>query len=184
MDFLATAVSPDVYNHIGATLADTVLQAGLNYRNVVLPRVVRLKKEWPTSCIMSGFLEDLMIVGAHQMLDWKHSEKPQRLVRLARFLANRQIENEIDLREWLSDVTNPRSLLNLSGIGPKSVDYLNRLVGGATVAVDRHVTRFVAGICPGCKSYDEVRQVVCYAADFLEIERAFLDHAIWRFMAA
>src|SRR5689334_4542304 len=39
---------PAPHGHLGATLADAVLQAGLTYRTVVLPRVQQLKANWPT----------------------------------------------------------------------------------------------------------------------------------------
>ena len=175
---------PSTYGHLGCTIADTVLQAGLNYRNVVLPRVQRIKKTWPNSRFGSGFLEDLHYFGPHHILSWKHDEKPRRLLELTRFLVDSAVENETELLVWLNDAKNRQSLLRLRGIGPKSVDYMMRLVGGATIAIDRHVSNFVAAACPKCSGYEQTQRVVQYAADLLDIDRGTLDHAIWRYMAA
>ena len=182
--FLLAAAHPTNHEHLGATLADAVLQAGINYRAVVLPRVKRLKQNWPTSRLATGFLNDLRSFGPNEMLNWKHSEKPRRLFELARFLVGENVDSEDELHSWLSSGRNRSCLLELRGIGPKTVDYLHRLVGGATVAVDRHLIRFVAQVCPNCTDYNDVHQVICYAADLLRIERVTLDHAIWRFMSS
>jgi hypothetical protein len=181
--FLADIDHPTAHGHIGATMADAVLQAGLNYRIVVLPRVERVKRQWPRSRYLSGFRADLAAAGPFQMLNWNHDEKPRRLMRLVQLLGSEAVESEEDLRIWISSIEHQDVLLQERGIGPKTVDYLARLVGGSTVAVDRHIIRFVAKAHISCSYYDEVRQVVCYAADLLGIQRPALDHAIWRHMA-
>jgi len=174
---------PRVHGHIGATLADAVLQAGLNYRNVVMPRVERLKRRWPQSCLTAGFWADLSATGPHEMLNWNHDEKPRRLVALTELCIQQRVNTETDLCDWLSLAANRIRLLEIKGVGPKTVDYLSRLVGGATIAVDRHIRQFVALSSPNCKSYEDIRAVVCFAADLLGVDRRCLDHAIWKFMS-
>src|SRR4051812_46057509 len=52
---------PDVWvrasennDHVGAVLAESALQAGLNYKAVVVPRVQRFVKEYPSASTVSG----------------------------------------------------------------------------------------------------------------------------------
>ena len=168
--------------HLGGTLADAVLQAGLSYRSVVLPRVHRLIQLWPTSCDAAGFVCDLRLHGARQMLNWQDLEKPRRLVELAELVAASGVRTEEDLAQWLPE-SGRHAVTSIRGIGAKTFDYLMRLVGLQTVAVDRHVVRFVAAAGVECSGYDDTRRVVCFAADLLGAERGCLDQAIWRYMA-
>ena len=174
---------PTRHRHLGATISDAILQAGLNYRTVVLPRVERLKTKWPNSRVGSGLLRDLHEFGPYRMLNWKHSEKPRRFVELTNYLVLHGIQDECDLHSWLCTVQNRNAIRSLRGIGPKTVDYLMRLVGGSAIAIDRHVTNFVAVACPNCKGYEKTQRIVQFAADLLEIDRAALDHAIWHYMS-
>lgn len=47
------------YNHMGATITDAVLQAGLRYETVVWPRVQRIMELFPEAATASGFLKVL-----------------------------------------------------------------------------------------------------------------------------
>jgi len=38
--------------HLGAVLADSILQAGLNYTTVVRPRVLAILQVYPSSCLL------------------------------------------------------------------------------------------------------------------------------------
>jgi endonuclease III len=68
--------------------------------------------------------------------------------------------------------------MRIRGIGLKTGDYMKNLSGIPTVAVDRHIRKFVKEAGVSVKRYEEVRQIVEYAADLLSIERNRLDRAI------
>jgi endonuclease III len=171
------------YNHIGATLCDTILQAGLNYRTVVRPRVQNIIRRWPTARSTSKFLLLISRHGLNGVLAWQHPEKPIRICKLAEFLAGHDLETEGELSQWLRSDGNCESLRGLRGVGPKTVDYLKSLVGVPTVAVDRHVRTFVRWAGIDATGYDEIRELVCMAADTLKIERHAFDHAIWNYVS-
>lgn len=149
---------PDVrdvpYGHMGATITDAILQAGLNYEHVVWPRVERVRHTVPATTT-SGFIEACEQRGAGEVIGWSHETKLTRIAALAGFLAGQGIETEVDLRRWLCDADAQTSgerrarLLALPGIGPKTVDYLAILSGDTSaVAPDVHQLRFLrlAGI--------------------------------------
>jgi hypothetical protein len=172
------------YGHIGATLADAVLQAGLNYSTVVAPRIKRILSCFPEAKRTTGTLQLVNCIGVHEFLTWSNPAKPDRFMRLLRLFKDEEIETEEDVRAWLVHDDNCSTVAGLHGIGPKTIDYLQILVGQDGVAVDRHVRKFVtaAGITLG--SYDDIRVVVCDAAKILTVASSSLDAAIWGYMSA
>ena len=171
------------YDHMGAILSNAILQAGVNYRTVVEPRIRRLLQNYPEARITSVFLEYIHKVGAHRILCWKHPEKPRRLLELTTLFFEIGIETEYDLQNWLFEPTNGFSLMQIKGIGPKTVDYLKNLVNIPSVAVDRHIKTFIKNAGVGYEKYDDIRSVVFFAANILEILPSQLDHSIWHYMA-
>jgi endonuclease III len=170
-------------SHIGAVLCETVLQAGLNYRTVVQPRVSRVLELFPEAARLSQFSRILLHYGAYHVLMWKHYEKPRRLTEIVWLLQDRSIETVGDLATWLENSRNRECLLQLRGFGPKTVDYMAMISGLDEVAVDRHIRAFlrVAGIAR--RDYKDMRRTVCVAADLLGVSRASLDQAIWERLA-
>ncbi len=172
------------YAHMGATICDAILQAGLNYRTVVGPRVQRLIHNWPSATVTSRFLAMVSLHGLNEVLNWNHPEKPTRIGHLTEFLVTRDVETEQDLAQWLIVEANSLALKELRGVGPKTIDYLKSLVGLPAVAVDRHVRTFVGMAGIRSSGYAEIRDLVSSAADLLHVEQRALDHAIWEYVAA
>jgi len=110
------------YDHMGATLTNAVLQAGISYNYVVLPRVTRLRSR-PDARTTSGFLALLRHHGPEILLDWRGKRKPATLLALAELLTRHGIETESQLRRWLQDRRNDQEIRRVRGIGPKTLDY-------------------------------------------------------------
>lgn len=170
--------------NIAAVLFDAVFQAGLNYRHVVLPRVRAIEERFPNLTRLSGFAQIIDSPEFSAALSWRHEEKPKRLRCLVCFLRTRGIETVSDLREWLGNRVNRAALLKLRGIGDKTVDYLARLTGIATVAVDRHVRRLLQLVGIVSRSYSEAKRIIEFAADLLRIDRGTFDKLIWEELSA
>lgn len=168
-----------VFDHLGAALADCVLQAGLNYQAVVRARVERIIISFPETATLAGTVELIERGTVGDFLLWKHSEKIERFVRLVRLLERHEINDTYSLRGWLYRDEYRECLLALPGIGPKTVDYLCCLVGMDCIAVDRHVKIFVKEAGVDVKGYDETKCVVSYAADLLDVPRREFDSWIW-----
>src|SRR5690606_26204122 len=134
---------PDTYEHIGALFTDSVLQAGVNYRTTVFPRVQRVLEEFPDASTTTAFLNAIHQYGANTILDWSHPEKPARLERLTEFFFDQKQETEADLSSWLQDDHNILKMREIRGIGPKTADYMKRLLNIPAIPVDRHIFRFV-----------------------------------------
>ncbi len=166
--------------HMGAVLADAVLQAGINYASVVRPRVAAILYRYPTATRASTVMDLVQTGQAPSFLSWDHETKIQRFERLVRFLVFRSVDTVDDLRSSLECEAFRAGLQELSGIGPKTVDYLACLVGMDSVAVDRHVRAYAfrAGVLS--HDYDFLREVFCGAADLLSVSRRSLDAWIWR----
>jgi hypothetical protein len=171
------------YAHMGATICDAILQAGLNYRTVVAPRVRAILRRWPSANTTSSFRRLLQRYEIARVIDWRDVEKPRRIVELTEFCYEQSLETETCLQIWLVDDNNAHSLLNVRGVGPKTVDYLKTLVGLPAVAVDRHLRAFVSWAGLDLGDYEEISTVVGLTADLLGVHRGSLDHAIWSYVS-
>lgn len=172
------------YSTIGPVLTDAVLQAGVNYRNVVAPRINRLIDRYADACTNThSFLDLLRITTSYELLAWQHHEKPRRLLELTEWLIAHDICDICDLRDWLSCESRAQMLAEIKGIGSKTIDYLKNLVGLPTVAVDRHIRRLVLSAGIPATSYLEIQSIVRLAAELLAVRADYLDHAIWLYVS-
>ena len=171
------------YNHIGATVADAVLQANLRYKTHVKPRVNRILAQYPNERTTSAVLRLLGSMSATDYLNWRGKDRAERFRQVLDLFAAERIETEADLREWLCQEANRAKLRSIKGIGPKTVDYFKILVGMSTSAIDRHLLNFLgsAGMAP-C-GYLEAQAIINATADLLSVDRAHFDHSIWQFMS-
>lgn len=171
------------YNHMGATVADAVLQARNSYATHVKPRVNRILATYPVARSTTAVLHLLEGISATEFLFWRGEDRAERFSRILGLFASEDIETEADLRDWLINNANLPKLRSINGIGPKTVDYFKILVGISTSAIDRHLLNFlgVAGLTP-C-GYNEAQAIINATADILSVDRAYFDHSIWQFMS-
>jgi hypothetical protein len=171
-------------DHLGAVLADAVLQAGVSYRTVVRMRVDRIHSKFPEAATLPGLIAILEHHGAADFLLWRHPVKMTRFTSLTQFLAMQDINTTNELKSWLNQSGARTHLLKLHGIGPKTHDYLCCLVGIDCIAVDRHVRTFAneAGVL--ISEYEQLKAIVSYAADLLGMARREFDAWIWQTISA
>mgnify|MGYP001425175538 CR=1 FL=1 len=65
-------------NHLGAVLTDIILQAGLNYKTVVLPRVLRVYNNFDEADNLDNLISTINSVGLESFLNWKNHIKLKR----------------------------------------------------------------------------------------------------------
>ena len=167
-------------DHMGAVIADAVLQSGLNYTTVVRPRVMAILKKYPEANRVSSVAKLVEGRQIETFLSWRHPTKISRFEQLVFLLANSSIENSQDLRNQLGRTEFRVILRTVSGVGPKTVDYLACLIGIDSIAVDRHVRTFAKRVGVDCRNYDYLRDVFCCAADLLRVSRREFDAWVWR----
>jgi thermostable 8-oxoguanine DNA glycosylase len=168
---------------MGATLIDGILQAGLNYKNVVKPRVDKFKSEYKDVKTTTDFYNLMNEKDISQIIDFK-GDKIERLKLIVNFLKNEKVETEDDLYEWLSIKENTLALSNLKGIKEKTIDYLKILSGHKdTVAIDVRLISFIKKACPDLEtiSYDYAKELLLKTAEKLKIAPATLDYSIWAY---
>ena len=68
----------------------------------------------------------------------------------------------------------------MRGIGHKTVDYLSKLLGLSTIAVDRHATRLLRNAGVVSHGYLEAKRILEFAADLLRINRWAFDRLMWQ----
>ena len=172
------------YGHMGAIISDGVLQAGLNYENVVAPKVRDLIDRCPEAETTTGFLDAMISNRLLDLLNWAHPEKPRRIMAVTSLLHGLRVDTEGTFRDWLATPGSGAHLMQVRGVGPKTVDYFKMLVGLPSIPVDRHVRAFVSSAGVDRKRYEDVQQVIVLAADLLRVERNAFDRAIWSRAAA
>ena len=171
------------YENIGATIADSVLQANNNYKRNVGPRITRIRREYAavrTSQELSALLQELPVA---TYLNWKGADRIKRFSEILSLFLTKGIHTEAELRDWLETSGAREKLLEIHGVGPKTVDYLCILVGLPTAAIDRHLRNFLilANCVPG--TYENSKQIIHAAADLLKVDRSEFDHSIWKLMS-
>jgi hypothetical protein len=171
------------YYHIGALFTDVVLQAGLNYTYVVKPRVRKVLLEYPDEYTVTKFRSLAQREGLEKIINWNHNVKIERFDRLLDFCLEREIDSCTDLRIYFNNPSSCEQFLSLKGFGPKSLDYLLKLLNIDSVAVDRHIYSFVRMAEIDSKGYQETKKIVEFAADFLNIPRSAADQIIWNYMS-
>lgn len=166
--------------HLGAVLADSVLQAGLNYTTVVRPRVLAILQSHPDLDTISSLVSLVQASNVGAFLNWRHFEKVGRFEALVLFLQGRGIEDAQDLRTALVSAEFCDAIQTVNGIGPKTVDYMACLVGIDSIAVDRHVRAFARSVGVENDDYHFLRKSFCCAADLLSLPRREFDAWLWR----
>ncbi|WP_437593683.1 hypothetical protein [Sorangium sp. So ce1000] len=177
----SASVEEEIHAHMGATISEAVLQAGINYETVVKPRIERLRAHHPEAVTTTAFLDLMRRIEPSTLLGFR-GRKPL-LVRLtAELLREVNVETEADLRLWLARDESQERLKRLSGIGDKTIDYFRMLCGIRTCAIDVHVLRFIEAAGVVVTGYADAKTVVTRAAELLLIDPATFDHCIWETM--
>ena len=170
-------------NHIGALFTDAILQAGVNYRSVVRPRVESVLIRFPEAVTVSAFSNVLEKYGISKVLNWNNAAKIRRMQDLVSFCMFHSIETASELTSFLNDKEGEEQLKEINGIGDKTCDYMKRLLGFDTVAVDRHIREFLLDADILYDDYFDIKEVVEFAADIMGETRRSLDYSIWSYMS-
>jgi 3-methyladenine DNA glycosylase/8-oxoguanine DNA glycosylase len=169
------------HQHMGATIAEAILQAGMRYRAQVVPRVRRIRHDYPEATTSSAFLAILDRNTPEQVINI-HGRKAGYVRALTDLLVGEQVETEADLRTWLDDADHVALLLAITGVGNKTVSYLRLLLGCPDdVAVDTHLRAFLAAAGVTTAGYADAAAVVAGAAEILGVTQATLDVSIWAY---
>jgi hypothetical protein len=177
-------VEPEpLHRHMGAIIADAILQSGLNFETVVKPRVQKILSDYPQAATTSGFLKVIEETGLEKLLNWKDPEKPRRVLEVTQLISRDGVENPEQLKTWLENEQNIARIDAVKGVGNKTIDYFRFLSGTPTVAVDRHMLNFLKGARIKVTGYDEAKQIINCAADLMEKDRSTLDQSIWAYMS-
>ncbi|MCD6327824.1 hypothetical protein J7M28_09755 [bacterium] len=170
-------------DHLGAIVVDAVLQAGINYKTVVRPRVERLRDEYPEARTTSGFLALIDRVCLSDLIEWKGQTKLSTIAEVLNLLKQEQVETRSQLKLWLLQFGSTSRLTQIKGIGEMTADYLKMLAGIEVCAADSLTMGFMrqAGIEP--KSYDEARDILCRASRMMDVHPVALGFSIWEYMA-
>ncbi|MDQ1772870.1 hypothetical protein GQR60_19860 [Labilibaculum sp. A4] len=172
------------YNtHLGAVLTDIILQAGLNYKTVVLPRVLDVYNDFNDAHNLNGLINTINEIGIERFLNWTNEIKLNRFKLVLEYLEENSIQTTGELVDHLCEYNNIKSFLSIHGIGNKTIDYFFKLMHIETVAVDRHIINFLNRANVSFTNYHSAKKIVEYTADILDISRRDIDYSIWNYMS-
>ena len=171
------------YYNMAATLTDSVLQAGMNYKSVVYPRVYNILSKYSDYRTTCDFIILFQTIPIEEIIQWKNKRKQDTICNLAWYLYNCNINTEDDLAEWILDDRNAESLLEINGVGRKTIDYMKLLSGQQAIPIDRHMFQFleIAGVLTA--DYNEASRILRKTASVLEVGESVLDKTIWNYMS-
>jgi hypothetical protein len=183
-DFKAKFQKP--YEHMGATIVDGILQAGINYDSVVKPRIAQIILNFPQLSVTSEFQKAIDNNELELITNWSGSVKLNRIKAVTQLFLDKRIETETDLGKWLLNSKNITDFKQLKGIGDKTADYFKILAGLNTAAIDRHLISFLncAGIGITIQEYQKAHNIITETAISLNLEAKVLDHSIWAYMSS
>jgi hypothetical protein len=182
------------HKHVGAIIADAVLQSGRHgYSAQVERRVERIQDKYPSAATISGLSYLLKTEGAQELLNWSGKDEQGRFCQTVSFFENEGVNTFDDLRKWLESEANRARLITKSNrvdkagiaeISDATADYYRVLVRlPNAVKIDRRVESFLkgAGIRIGIYEYKDLQTIVQLAAKQLNTIPSDLDAAIWGF---
>jgi hypothetical protein len=172
---------PELYDHMGAILVDAFLQAGVNYTNVVLPRVQRIKAA-PEASTTTGLIKKLQTVGPEKLLGFS-GKKPMWVLNAAQFFEDEGVQTAGELKRWLENKSNRPKLNKLKGCGPKTQEYLQLLVGLEIAALDTQLRLFLLTAGIRIDDDSESREILRQVADKMGIKQSTLEFSIWKHAA-
>ena len=169
------------WGHIGAILSDTGLNAAVNYEAVVRPRVERLIALHPNAKTTSGFADVCNSPGLYEVLNWKGHKKVLTIQALTGLLLREGVETPQELAQWYVQPGSRHKLADISGMGPKLIDYLGSLLGVQRVAIDRWLTLFLeySGIDTSILTYERQAEIYYQACEILDVTPKELDFSVW-----
>lgn len=181
---LPISEKPPPHRHVGAVIADAVLQIGHAYEQQVRSRVIRLRQDYPEAATISGFLHLLDEVGARELLGgWKGTKEWKRVHEHSTYFAAKGIQTFDELFAWLTHECHRDELVTAElGIRDKTADYYRVLVGiPDAIKVDQRIEAFLMRASIEIDKYDYkgLRSVVQLAARQLGRRPIDLDWSIW-----
>jgi len=182
LDFIIVDQKDGIYHHLGAIIADAVLQSNMRYETHVRPRIARIQRMFPEAATMSGLKKILTARTVNDFLDWQGMDRANRFQSIVDLFGSENIETEDDLRNWLMDDRHLSKLRMIHGIGPKTIDYFKILTDIQTCAIDRRLLDFLRQAGIEISGYDEAKTIVNLSADIMGVSRAYLDQSIWDYI--
>lgn len=172
-----------VYNHAGAVVVDSVLQAGLNYKTVVYPRIISILEKYASYSDINNFLRISCILGIEKITRMNNRSKNDSIMNILWLFSKEYVNSVVDIQNWLSDNQNISRLININGIGPKTIDYMKKLVGIDSFPIDRHMVNFLKLINIELNTYVDTQNLLMNVAKTIGMNFVSLDYSIWQYMS-
>jgi hypothetical protein len=170
------------YNHMGATIADAVLQANRNYNKIVAPRVSLIRTRYSKETTTTAVRNLLYRITATEFLQYNNPQRARRFTDILELFYNEGVADERDLQNWLEQADSVAKFCKLQDVSPRTGDYLRLLVGLTTAVNDRHLHGFAKMAGVTVHGQADAHDIIHRAAEILGQPQDALANSIWLYM--
>lgn len=171
------------WDHMGALVADAVLQRRQKYKATVYPRVQSLLEQWQDASTTAGLRKRLSGGGLSGVLRWRGQERLDQFEGIVSALETCNINTVEELASALNGERRDEvrsTLRRVKHVGPKTLDYIGILAGSSNEsAVDSRIRAHMRSAKISDLSYAHVQSVMHRAADHRGWRCGDLDAALW-----
>lgn len=169
--------------HLGAILAEAVLQPGSRFKTAVAPCVERILGQYPKAKTSGGFIRIMEEISPKYVLNWEEDDKPRRVLATAKYLHGAGIETAEDFRFLLADPDYSKSLKDIRGVGNKHIDYLKLLLDLPCDSLPKNIHRFLREAGISVSSPQEIQPILEHTAHELKLDLRHFQLSIWRYIS-
>jgi len=169
--------------NIGAIVIESILQSGLNYNYVVKPRIEKFYNKYESFYSLSQLDFLLQYNSIEDIMGVNNGRKKKALTDLMKLLFKYEVEYIYQLQDVILSPLFVEEFLSIKGIGNKTLDYLMILLGLDSIAIDRHLFKFLKEFDIDL-SYSDSKKLLVKVAEEMDIDLTELDSFIWNEMSS
>jgi hypothetical protein len=170
-------------DHLGAIIAEAVLQPGSRFKTSVVPCIERILRQYPRAKTSSGFVRILEEISPKYTLNWEEDDKPRRVLATAKYLHGAGIETTDEFRLVLADPEYAKSLKEIRGIGNKHIDYLKLSIDLPCESLPDSIHRFLQEAGLAFPTLDEAQPILEHTAQELKLDIRQFQLSVWRYVS-
>ncbi len=168
-------------DHVGAIVAEAVLQPGSRYKRLVRPRIEKIMKDYPKRKTSGDFVRLLEEISPKYFLNWEEEDKPRRVLAVAKYLHNLGIETKDEFYLLFDEPDFPKVLKEIRGIGNKHIDSMKLLLRYPCESLHEAVRLVFQEMNIPFSTFEESRVLFQEIAHELKLDYENLLLCFWRY---
>ena len=168
--------------HIGAFIAEAIMQPGESYKIAIRPLIERLIRDYPEGKTSGHFARLLEEISPKYFLNWKENDKPRRVLAVAKCLHALSIETADELRFIIDDPDFIKAMKDIRGIGNRQIDYLKLLLEIPSETAQEYMNVILKESGVSTVPEEEISVIWDETARLLQKKTSDLLLCVWRYL--